>query len=159
LSDSNKKRQRTDTAQGALNSMSSAMTEIQPPEHCFMRPQDMPYWNSLMRTRDAKLWTEPDLEIAANLAACKSDIDQIRRELSKEPNIRTNARGTPVVNPKHQLLETLSRRCVALSRMLHVHAEATSGKAPKEQKKNTAANQARQVLEDLEDDDLIARPH
>src|SRR5688572_387651 len=121
-----KKSQRSDSVQGALDAMSSALTELQPPEHCFMRDQDWPFWRSLMKTRAAHLWTPSDLQHAANLASCMADIDQVRRELSREKNILINAKGTPVMNPKHSLLEQLTRRSVMLSRALHVHAEATS---------------------------------
>lgn len=159
MSKNDKKSQRVDTVQGALDAMSSALTDIQPPAHVRLRPRDIPFWQSIVKARAAHLWTDSDLENAANLARAKSDIEKIQAELDKEGDVIINQRGTPIVNPKHQLMETLSRKCLALSRMLHVHAEATSGKAPKEQKKNAAAAQAAQVMSDLEDDDLIARPH
>ena len=159
MSQSDKKRQRVDTAQGAVNAMESAATEILPPAHCRLRPRDMPFWRSIVKARDAKLWTDADLENAANLARAKSDIEKIQAELDVEGDVIRNQRGTPIVNPKHQLLETLSRKCLALSRMLHVHAEATSGKARDEKPKNKATKDAQAILSDLEDDDLIARPH
>lgn len=159
MSESDKKRQRVDTAQGAVNAMESAATEILPPAHCNLRPGDMPFWRSIVKARDAKLWTDADLENAANLARAKADIERIQQQLDKEGDVIINARGTPVVNPRHQVLETLSRKCMAISRMLHVHAEATSGKARDEKPKNKANKDAQAILSDLEDDDLIARPH
>jgi hypothetical protein len=54
------------------------------------------------------------------------------------------------VNPKHKLIETLSRRSVALSRMLHVHAQATVGRSEDAAK---ALELERQAATD--DDDLI----
>lgn len=159
MSESDKKRQRVDTAQGAVNAMESAATEILPPDHCNLRPGDMPFWRSIVKARDAKLWTDADLENAANLARAKADIERIQKELDKEGDVIINARGTPVVNPRHQVLETLSRKCMAISRMLHIHAEATSGKARDEKPRNKAAKDAQVILSNLDDDDLIARPH
>lgn len=152
------KSQRTDSAQGAVNSMQSALTEIKPPEHCFMAPEHMPFWRSIMKARDAKLWTEADLENAANLARCKESIERLSRELKMEGDVIRNQRGTPIANPKHSILEQLSRRAMALSAKLHVHAEATSGPSRDEKPKNAAAKKAAQHMADLEDDDLIARP-
>lgn len=55
-------------------------------------------------------------------------------------DIIENDRGAPIINPRHALLEVLSRRSVALSRMLHVHAEATQGES-REQSKRAAPEQ------------------
>lgn len=152
------KKQRFDTAAGQKDLMDAATTEILPPEHCFMRKRDMPFWRSIISARDAKSWTQADLENAANLARCKADIERIQEELEFEGDVTTNARGTLVANPKHGILETLSRRAMALSAKLHVHAEATSGRSGDERKRNKAASDARETYESVEDDDLIAKP-
>jgi hypothetical protein len=96
--------------------------------------------------------------MAANLARCKYDIERIQLEIYAEGDVVENFRGTMVVNPKHTLLETLSRRAVALSRMLHVHAEATIGKAKDQPKGNAIQRKAEEIVDNL-DDGLIARPH
>ncbi len=73
-----------------------------------------------MQARAATTWNNADLALAANLARTQADISRLSLELENEGDILENARGTPVVNPKHNLLETLTRRAVALSRALHV---------------------------------------
>lgn len=70
----------------------------------------------------------------------------MQRDIDVEGDIIKNEPGTPIVNPRHSLLETLSRRSIALSRMLHVHAEATVGnsrdaRAAAENEKKAAARQ------------------
>lgn len=102
---------------------------IDPPEHVHLRDRDLPFWYSIVRARANDSWNEADLELAGNLARCKSDIERIQEEVDLEGDTLTNAKGTVVMNPKHSLLETLSRRAVALSRALHVHAEATQGRS------------------------------
>lgn len=94
---------------------------------------------------------------AANLARCLHDIERISGEICAEGDVLENARGTPVVNPKHNILETLSRRCVALTRLLHMHAQARIGE-PKQVAKARAAVQAAGAVMDEMDDDLLARP-
>ena len=130
----------------------------EPPEHVYIRDCDKPYWESIVRARDYNAWTETDLEQAANLARCKADIDRLSSEITEEGDVVTNARGTPVVNPKHSLLETLSRRSVALSRMLHVHAEATAGESRHQKERNTKQREVSQAVNKGDNDSLIAPP-
>ena len=134
--------------------------EPQPPEHVYIRDCDKPYWSSIVGARDYNSWTVTDLEQAANLARCKADIDRLSRELEQEGDTLENARGTMVVNPKHQLLETLSRRSVALSRMLHVHAEATVGESRHQTKRSAKQRETAKTADRLRDDDdgLLAPP-
>lgn len=150
------KRQRTDTAQGALNSMQCAMTKIEPPEYCFVPDGARPFWDSITRARAANRWNESDLEMAAELARTKFNIERIQHKLIAEGDIVYNEKGTPIVNPKHSLLETMIRRMVALSRALQVHAEATQGKSREQVKSNKAQQSAQNVSNSM--DDLIARP-
>lgn len=154
------RRQRTDTVKGALSAMAGATAKpLDPPGHIKLRRQDKPYWNSIVSARARDRWNDADLEIAGNLARCKSDIERLQKEIDKEGDIITNERGTPIVNPRHNLLETLSRRSVALSRMLQVHAEATQGKSREQVKTNKAQEKAANAINQYSTDDLIARPH
>ena len=132
----------------------------EPPAHIMLRESDLPFWRSVVRAREYNAWTEPDLENAANLARCKADIERIQREIDVEGDTIENKRGTPVVNPKHTLLETLMRRSVALSRLLHVHAEATEGESRHQRQRNTKQRETAQSIDQAaqEDDGLIAPP-
>ncbi len=126
-----------------------------PPDHVELPDEAMPHWWSIVRAREYNAWTGPDLEHAANLACCLADCERLRRELRVEGDVIENKKGTQTVNPKHTLLEQLSRRSVALSRLIHVHAEATSGKARDEQARN---EKQRELSGNSSGDDLIARP-
>lgn len=137
--------------------MSGASTRILPPAHVTLRDGDLPFWESVVRARSADSWNASDLENAANLARCKADIERLQSEINAEGDIVTNERGTPILNPKHSLLETLSRRAVALSRMLHVHAEATVGESRHQTKSAETQAKANKVVSEL--DALIPRMH
>lgn len=130
----------------------------EPPAHVYLRDCDKPYWRSIVCARDYSAWIESDLEQAANLARCKADIDRLSREISQEGDVVVNQRGTQIVNPKHQLLETLSRRSVALSRMLHVHAEATEGDSGDQKKRNSKQRDLAKKKDQAGEDSLIASP-
>jgi hypothetical protein len=149
-----KRKQRSDSSTAAVAAAQAG--RIEPPAHVHLRACDWPFWASIVHARARENWTAPDLENAANLARCKADIERISAEIQAEGDTVLNQRGTQIVNPKHNLLETLTRRCMALSRMLHVHAEATVGKSEDEQ---AASKTTRRAKDAVQDDGLIARPH
>jgi hypothetical protein len=150
------KKQRTDTAAGALKSMAGALGDIQPPEHVNIPEGAQAFWVSITSARAADRWNTADLESAGELARTKYNIERLNLEIAEEGDVIENQRGTPIVNPKHNLLETLTRRMVALSRMLQVHAEATQGKSRDGVKANKAQTKSADIMNDT--DDLIARP-
>lgn len=137
---------RADSVKGKTQALNDALKgPIEVPAHLTLREGDIVYWNDIVCARARNTWTAPDLAKAANLARCQADIERISRELDAEGDIIENKRGTPIKNPKHDLLETLTRRELALSRALHVHAEATVGKSEDAAKKLEAERQAREA--------------
>ena len=124
------KRRRSDSAAAAVAAAQAvALGPHEPPAHVSLRPGDRPFWNAIMQARARDTWTEIDLTTAATLARTQADIEQLQADVEREGFTIPSGNGTPVINPKHKLLETMSRRAVALSRVLHVHAEATVGKS------------------------------
>lgn len=148
---------RTDSVHTQIEMANSKPPE--PPSHIHLRKGDRPFWDAIVRAREYNSWTEVELEHVANLARCKADIERLQKTLQVEGDIVENARGTQIVNPIHNLLETLSRRSVALTRLLMVHAQATVGD-PHEIKKRSAKQRevSRKVSQRSRDDDLLARP-
>jgi hypothetical protein len=148
------KRNRSDSASAAVEAAQIASAElIEPPDHVTLRDGDRSFWNSIVSARARDSWNNADLENAANLARCKADIERLQREITSEGDVVQNERGTQIINPKHTLLETLSRRAVAISRMLHVHAEATVGESGDQTKRVAAEKKAKAAVKD----DLIPR--
>jgi hypothetical protein len=122
------KRGRSDSATAAVTAeAAAAQGPIEPPDYVRLREGDRPFWDAVVRARARETWTDSDLCNAGNLARSLADIERLQGEIDREGDIVLNAKDTPIVNPRHALLETLSRRVMALSRMLHVHAEATVG--------------------------------
>ena len=156
------KRNPSNTAHQAGTIMRNiAAGDIEPPAHVNLRECDWPFWYSIVRARAKETWNSADLEQAANLARCKADIERLQAEIDAEGDVLENKRGTPIVNPRHTLLETLSRRSVALSRMLHVHAEATQGRARDTGERTKAEKSAGANLAHVQGerfDSLIAPP-
>lgn len=124
------RRRRSDSATAAIKATQAvSMGPLEPPPHVTLRPGDKPFWDAIVTARARDTWTVSDLAIAANLARSQADIERLQTEVDVEGFTIPSGNGTPIVNPKHKLLETLSRRAVSLARMLHVHAQATVGRS------------------------------
>lgn len=141
------KRKRSDSAAAAIAAAkAAAMGPLEPPAYVTLRPIDKPFWNAIMQARARDTWTEIDLTTAATLARTQADIEQLHGDLA--------AAGYMLGDKPHPLaaiVETLTRRAVALKRVLHVHAEATVGKSEDAAKVLELERQAREQ----DDDDLI----
>lgn len=134
-----------------------ATREILPPEVTPLEESEMPFWKAIIQARHT--WTDVDLLHAANLARSFKKIEENTVMLRIEGDVLINAKGTPVMNPRFAVLEQLTRRAAALSQKLQVHAQATIGKPETNNKKNAAKQKIAQTFNDLDDDDLIARPN
>ena len=150
-----KKRLRSDSINTEIEMSQSQPPS--PPAHIEINPDVMPHWWAIVRSREYKAWTGPDLEHAANLACCLYDCERLRRELREEKDVVDGAMGGLVINPKHRLLEQLSRRSVALSRLIHVHAEATTGKSEDSAKRSQKQREIASRQESADDDGLLAK--
>ena len=141
------RRKRSDSAAAAVEAhQNAAQGPLDPPEHLLVRASDRPFWDAIVTARARDTWTDVDLAHAANLARCQSDVKRLQDEVDKEGDFIDGI----LLNPKHKLIETLSRRAVALSRMLHVHAQATVGRS--EDAANALENERRA---EPDADDLI----
>jgi hypothetical protein len=140
------KRRRSDSAAAAIAAaQSAALGPLQPPAHVVLREGDRPFWNAIMLARARDTWTDVDLTTAATLARTQADIELLYETVSKAGYVQGEK-----PHPLAAIVETLTRRAVALTRVLHVHAEATVGKSEDAAKALELERKARQ-----EDDDLI----
>lgn len=150
------KRHRSDSTVAAVTAaQSAALGPLQPPAHITLRPGDRPFWDAIMLARARDTWTDTDLATAANLARSQADIERLQAEVDVEGFTILSGNGVPIVNPKHKLLETITRRAVSLSRVLHVHAESVVGRS--RDAGNALANERQASLLLDDEDDLIPR--
>lgn len=116
---------RSDSATAAVQAAQNAAQEpLKPPAHVRLPAKARPFWAALMRNRPRHRWNGVDMAHAASLARCQYDIERLQREVDREGDLIDGK-----LNPKHRLLETLHKRAVYLARLLHVHPEATEGRA------------------------------
>ena len=142
------KRNRSDSAAAAVRAaQAAALGPIDPPAHVALREGDRPFWNAIVTARARDTWTAIDLTTAANLARTQADIERLQVDLDAVGYVLVDGKPNPVA----ALVDVLTRRTVALSRALHVHAQATVGRSADDIKALANEKQARQE----HDDDLI----
>lgn len=125
------KRMRSDSATAALQAAkNAALPPLKPPAHVSLRDTDRPFWNAIVTARARDTWNDSDLATAAIMARSQADIERLQAQVDIEGDTIVSASsGALVIHPAHKLIETLTRRVASLARMLHVHAEATVGRA------------------------------
>lgn len=121
----NERQTRSDSAEAAVRAAQNAAEgPPDPPGHVSIPDEVRPFWDALMRNRPRHRWNEADLSTAAILARAQYDVERLQGEISLEGDMVGDK-----VNPKHGLVDKLGRRIMSLSRLLHVHPEATEGRA------------------------------
>lgn len=141
------KRNRSDSNAAAVRAaQAAALGPIDPPAHLTLREGDRPFWNAIVTSRARDTWTMIDLCTAGNLARAQADIERLQVDLDTSGYVLGDGKPNPIA----ALIETLTRRSVALSRALHVHAQATVGRS-----ENAAKVLALEKAATTENDDLI----
>lgn len=104
---------RSDSATAAVQAAQNAAAgPLEPPAHVTLPAEARPFWDALMRNRPRHRWNDADLANAAILAT-------------------TQAQALALIGDLEQIttVDRLARRIASLSRLLHVHPEATEGRA------------------------------
>ena len=149
------KRTPSHTASAAIKAAMAAASPLpDAPSHVRLRDKDMPFWSDILRSRARDEWAASDLVVAAQLARCQSDIETESELLESEGSVIENQRGTPVMNPRHSVLEQLARREMAMMRSLQM---VGSARGPREdlEKSRKLQRQAEAAREELQDDDNL----
>ena len=116
---------RSDSATAAVvAAQNAAQAPLEPPGHLTLPDAARPFWAAVVRNRPRHKWNEADLASAAMLARAQADVERLQCEIAAEGDVIGDK-----LNPKHGLVDKLGRRIVTLSRLLHVHPEATEGRA------------------------------
>lgn len=151
------KRQRIDTATGAVGVMLQSAQAIEPPSNVPLDAGDLPFFASVIAEFARSEWTAHQLELAAMLARTMADLAREQRELRVEGSVMATERGTPVVNPRKSVVQMHAGTILSMRRGLSLHARAQSGET-------RDVGKRRDMAKEIEagnplDDDLIARPN
>jgi len=121
------------------------------PDHIALRPQDAVHWFEILETRPASSWNDSDLTLAGQLARCRADIETVQASIDEE--------GLFSDPQKQAFLEKLTRRGIALARLLGANSAKSIGALDEISKRTGLSRSVMRKLEELhEKDDLFARP-
>ena len=148
---------RSDSATAAINAAKNAASpDLRPPAHVQLSADAEPYFADIVRARAREEWNEHQLTIAAQLAECMVEQEEVRAELALDGRVLTNERGTKVANPLVGINEALARRQMALGRSLQMIGRATGDpRAPTKQRKNEANARKLRAEVEQEEDELL----
>lgn len=104
---------RSDSASAAVQAaQNAAQGTLSPPDHVTLPDGARPFWEALIRNRPRHKWNDADLATAALLAVSQMQAVAMMTDLEQLA-----------------VVDKLGRRIAMLSRLLHVHPEATQGRA------------------------------
>lgn len=149
------RRQRIDSAEGALSVVAAAAKDLSPPKHLKLRRGDAPFWESVIAERARSEWTDADLAVAANLARAMADAEKLAAfSVDRGGNVKVS-----VLMQTIELSDKLARRIVTLRRALGLDSRAKHGEQRDVNKRREQAKEieAGHPLAD-DDDGLLARP-
>lgn len=116
---------RSDSAAAAVQAaQNAAHGPLNPPAHVTLPDGALPFWEALVRNRPRHRWNDADLATAAMLARAQFDVERHEQAIAEEGDMLDGK-----LNPRLALVDKLGRRIAMLSRLLHVHPEATQGRA------------------------------
>lgn len=145
------RRQRIDTATGAVATMAAATRDLSPPKHLKLRRGDRPFWDAVIAERAKSEWTNADLAVAANLARAMHDAEKIAAfPVDRAGNVKITTLIQTI-----ELSDKLARRIVTLRRALGIDNRAKNGEQ-RDVNKRRAIAVGIEAANPLEDD-LIAR--
>ncbi len=124
---------RSDSATAAVQAAQNAAAgPLEPPAHVTLPDEALPFWAALMRNRPRHKWNEADLGNAAILAISQMQVHALIGDVEQVA-----------------VVDKLTRRILSLSRLLHVHPEATEGRAREQGNALEAEREAEQDADPL----------
>lgn len=143
------RKQRIDSSTAAVRVMATALTELQPPEHCPLPEAAMPFWDAITLGRAREEWdaTPALLATASSLAWTQWQIVKLREavELDPLPDAKMVSR-----------MSDLQRLEMAYLRTLQQHGRGAEGEARDVGKRRSQASGI--MTDNPLDDELLARP-
>lgn len=150
------RRQRIDSAAGAVATMAAAARDLSPPASVKLRRGDRPFWDAVVSEKPKSEWTDADLVVAANLARAMADAEKIAAfPVDRGGNVKIAALISTI-----ELSDKLARRIVTLRRALGLDNRAKNGEQRDVNKRRAHAEEIEAGHNPMVDDGdgLLARP-
>ena len=147
-------KKRIDSVEAAVEAAQAAQRQISPPSNVPLLEADLPFFASVIDEFARSEWTAHQLELAAMLARTMSDLEQDQRLMRIEGPVLATEKGTPVVNPRKTVIQMNASIILSYRRSLQLHARAHQGEA-----RDTGARRDKAKAQEVEADELMARPN
>lgn len=154
------RRQRIDSAAGAVATMAAATRDLSPPAHVFLRPGDLPFWETVIAEKPKSEWTDADLIVAASLARAMADAEMIATmSVGQRGRVKDKVKPSFVIN-SISAVDKLARRIVTLRRALQLDNRSKNGEQRDVDRRREHARDVENGQNPMADDDdgLLARP-
>jgi len=148
-------RHRIDSTEEAVRIMRGAHKNIVPPPEVPLDAGDEPFFRSIIDEFAKVDWTPHQVQLAAMLARAMNDFVAESAILREEGAIIMGSVGTPIPNPRRQIIQTHASNILSFRRTLALHA-AANGKVDKLTTRLTIAKEVEGEGE-IGPSDLIAR--
>lgn len=151
------KRQPVNSIAGQVAAMANSRAPLDPPSHVPLDPDAAGFWKDIVAARSREEWTSHDLAFAADLANAMARLHANRKALRAEGEVIANASGTPMVNPRAGVVQSLHAQVKAARQSLGLHS-AAKGDQRDVLRRRALSKEAENAADDAAADDLLARP-
>lgn len=149
------RKRRVDSVAAAVEIASQSGKPISPPSNVPLKPDDLPFFASVIAEFAKSEWTAHQLELAAMMAQKMRLLRDELQTLEAEGFTLVTASGNPCQNPRLGGVRMLDTSIMATRRTLQLHARAQGGEARDTGKRRGIAKGHETEL----GDDLLARPN
>lgn len=151
------KRQPVTSTAGQVAAMAKRGEPLNPPAHVPLEPDAAGFWTEIVAARSREEWTPHDLAFAADLANAMALLHANRKRLRAEGETTANKGGTPMVNPRVGVVNSLHAQVKAARQSLGLHS-AARGDHRDVLRRRALSQEAESAADDASADDLLARP-
>lgn len=156
------KRKRSDSVSAKIQAMKNAAADtLKAPPYVGLEKKATVFWNDIIRTKALDSWTPASLITASKLANNYLKIEQLSKRLNKldsQLDSQYNPDIEKSVDRLHRRINDLQRLALSQSKDLQIHSRAVNGESRDQHKRNQNDADARNILNDMQDDDLLAAP-
>lgn len=117
------KRQRI-TSIAAQVEIMAGTRRLAPPAHVPLEADAEPFWNDIIASRSCEEWVAHDLAFAADLANAQAQLAANRKALRNEGETTVSPAGTPMLNPRVGVVNSLHAQVKAARQSLGLHSAA-----------------------------------
>jgi P27 family predicted phage terminase small subunit len=118
--------------------------------------REQTFFDMIVTSREAGSWSDNDLFIASQLAKSYRRLEELGDILDEQGYVQVNERGTQISNPIFAAMSQLQNAINAANRTLGLSASQRALTGEKQSIRNEADARAREVIDSIKDDSLLA---